>query len=56
MSGTIVKMLLEMINPAMLKELIVGLLWEIAKLSDNTIDDKAVEILAQGLGVKLDKK
>lgn len=47
-------MLLGMLKPEMVIEIVVGILWELAKSTENKLDDKIVKIVADNLGVKVD--
>ena len=51
MSASMVKFLMSMLDQKILLELIIGILRELAKKTSNTLDDKAVDLLAKSLGV-----
>ena len=53
MKDKFVKMLLDNIKPEVVVELVIGILAELAKKTTNTLDDRAVQILANALGVKV---
>ena len=49
----IIQMLLGMLKPEIISEIVVGILWELAKKSDNKLDDKIVKLIADALGVEI---
>lgn len=54
MQKQLISMLLGMLKPEMVIEIVVGILWELAKSTENKLDDKIVKIVADNLGVKVD--
>lgn len=47
MQKKLIEMILSTLNPKMIAEILVGVLWELAKRTDNSIDDEIVKGIAK---------
>jgi hypothetical protein len=54
MNKQLIQMLLGLMKPEIIADVVVGILWELAKQSDNKLDDKIVKIIAEALNVEID--
>lgn len=54
MKTALAQLFIKALNKDALKDIIVPILWELAKLTDNELDDAIVQGVAKALHVKLD--
>lgn len=50
-----IEWVLGLLNPELIAELIIGFLYELAKSTANSVDDRMVEMIAKALGVDIKK-
>lgn len=51
MKKAMIEMILGIVHPNMIAEIVCGILWELAKLTDNTLDDDIVRGIAKHFGI-----
>jgi len=54
MKSSIIEWFLQLLNPKLIGEIVVEILWELAKSSENTLDDRIIKALAEALNIELD--
>lgn len=53
MKNQLIKMILSSLNSKTMAEVAISVLYELAKMSDNKVDDAMVEAVANALNIKL---